>query len=144
MSEQEFHNVFELVKDELFVQTRHTTKPIVVRETCIALAKLALIRQDQLYNWTEEIFNVLYECSRSSNEMISQSGHESICVFIQCLKDTDATMLKVIYDKGVLAHDDKLRVRSMEYLGLMLQVLRYEEIILKGSASSQFLEYNYE
>jgi len=120
----DFYSLFSSVRNEIILSLKERIHP-VVRETCVVLAKLVQVRNNELYEWVVDLMKELFEIARNSSDVISASAHQCLCLFVRCMDDPDCRMINLLQE-AMKHKNDKIKFRAMQYVCLIVQKIRFD------------------
>jgi len=126
MKKGKFDGIMRKVREPMMTQLGDR-RSIVVRECCIVIAKVSLVRQKWMTRWVPRILEVLFEVIRMNVDIMSVSGQQAAKAIIRCVPD-DGKKLEIL-TKLVKATEEThiiVREKAFEYIRMMLEETRVE------------------
>lgn len=126
MKKSKFDGLMRKVREPMMTQLGDR-RSIVVRECCIVIAKICLVRQKWMTRWVPRILEVLFEVIRMNVDIMSVSGQQAAKAIIRCVPD-DGRKLEIL-TRLVKASEEThivVREKAFEYMRMMLEQTRVE------------------
>ena len=104
----------------------------VVRECCIVIAKISIVRQGHMTRWVQRILEKLFDTMRTNVDIIAISAHQAAKSILRCVPDSSKLeILKEIIAASRSKHP-QVRVRAYEYIALLIERTRLESNLKKN------------
>jgi len=126
MKKKKFDQIMRQVREPLMVQLGDR-RSIVVRECCIVIAKVSIVRQKWMTRWVPRILEVLFEVIRMNVDIMSLSGQQAAKAIIRCVPD-DGKKLEILTKLTKATKETHIIVRekAFEYIRMLLEQTRVD------------------
>jgi len=127
MKQKKFDKMIRPIREHLLHQL-HDRRSAVVRECCIVIAKIAMVRQDQLTRWAPRILERLFETVRIHVEIMAVSAQQAIKSVIRCVPDSKKLeILQAIMNSCQDGHENA-RKTAFDSISFLLERTREHKL----------------